>query len=73
MIGAITYAYFSLDTYDNLSIRSKELLIDNKEYLKVFSLGNMPLIYSNNNKVKEFYNYFISTIRILTYYAGRTK
>ena len=60
MIGSITYSYFILDTYDKLSIRSKELLIDKKEYLKVFSLGNTPLLYSNKDDVKKFYNYFIN-------------
>lgn len=60
MIGSLTYTYFTLDTYDKLSIRSKELLIDKKEYLKVFSLGNTPLLYSNDNKIKSFYDYFIN-------------
>ena len=50
------YTFFSLDIYDKLSIRSKELLIDKKEYLKVFSLGNIPLSY--NRKQKDFYEYF---------------
>lgn len=50
------YTFFSLDIYDRLSIKSKELLIDKKEYLKTFSLGNIPLSY--NKKYKEFYEYF---------------
>ena len=50
------YTFFSLDMYDKLSIRSKELLIDKKEYLKVFSLGNIPLSY--DKKQNNFYNYF---------------
>ena len=50
------YTFFSLDIYDKLSIRSKELLIDKKEYLKTFSLGNIVLSY--NKKYKDFYKYF---------------
>ena len=49
MAGFITHAYFSLDLYDKLSIRSKELLIDKKEYLKTFSLGNKILLYWRGN------------------------
>ena len=60
MAGFITHAYFSLDLYDKLSIRSKELLIDKKEYLKTFSLGNKILLYCNDKKMKKFNNYFTS-------------
>lgn len=48
------YTFFSLDVYEKLSIRSKELLIDKKEYLKTFSLGNIPLSY--NKKYLNLYN-----------------
>ena len=58
MIPTITQAYFSLDLYNKLSIRSKELLISYKEYLKTFSLGNSVLIFSKNKKYRNFYNYF---------------
>lgn len=71
------YTFFSLDIYDKLSIRSKELLIDKKEYLKVFSLGNIPLSYNkkykdfckyfNNNKVYEFLSTLINYIKYNNY------
>lgn len=50
------YSFFALDVYDKLSIKSKELLIDRKEYLKTFSLGNKVFLY--NRKYKHFYNEF---------------
>ena len=37
MAGTITHAYFSMDLYDRLSIRSKELLMDYKPHLRMFS------------------------------------
>ena len=43
MAGTLTHAYFSLDLYDKLSIRSKELLMHNKEDLKMFSQNTDPL------------------------------
>ena len=34
MASSITHAYFVMDVYDRLSIRSKELLVEHKELLK---------------------------------------
>ena len=60
MAGSLTHAYFILDLYDKLSIKSKELLMYDKEYLKTFSLSNDILInYSKkDNKFKNFSTYF---------------
>ena len=77
MAGSITHAYFSLDLYDKLSIRSKELLMYEKESLKVFSQGMDILffypkkknkmkefsIYVKNNKVNEFFATLINYIK----------
>ena len=56
------YSFFSLDVYDKLSIRSKELLIDKKEYLKTFSLGNLPFYY--NKKYKYLYTEYNDNIEV---------
>lgn len=77
MAGLLTHAYFTLDLYDKLSIRSKELLLYEKENLKVFSLGNDVLyyykkkdkkmkafsIYTKNNKVYDFLSTLINYIK----------
>lgn len=70
MAGTLTHAYFSLDLYDKLSIRSKELLIDNREDLKVFSQNTDVLFFYNllnfkkGKKMREFGYY---TQRVKTY------
>ena len=56
MAGTITHAYFSLDLYDKLSIRSKELLVDYKEDLKFFA---------QNTDVLFFYNIIEQKFRVL--------
>lgn len=53
MAGTITHAYFVLDLYDRLSIRSKELLVDYKEYLKVFSQNTDILYFYNITNLKS--------------------
>lgn len=64
MAGTLTHAYFSLDLYDKLSIRSKELLLDYKEQLKTFSESNDPLFLYNianlrkGKKIRDFAYYF---------------
>ena len=82
MAGTITHAYFSLDLYDKLSIRSKELLIDRKEDLKVFSQNTDVLFFYNianlkkGKKMREFgyytqkaktYEFFSTLINYIKY------
>lgn len=49
MAGTLTHAHFIIDVYDKLGIKSKELLVSNKEQLKV---------YAQNMDVLFFYNLF---------------
>jgi len=64
MAGTLTHAYFSLDLYDKLSIRSKELLLGKKENLKTFSESNDVLFLYNianfkkGKKLRKFADYF---------------
>ena len=70
MAGTITHAYFCLDLYDKLSIRSKELLIDQKENLKVFSQSTDTLYFYNLvslNKGKKIRQFGIYTQKAKTY------
>lgn len=82
MAGTITHAYFALDLYDRLSIRSKELLIDKKEYLKLFAQNTDILFFYNitnfkkGKKVREFgyksqkiktYEFFSTLINYIKY------
>lgn len=53
MAGTITHAYFALDLYDKLSIRSKELLIDYKEDLKLFAQNTDILFFYNITNLKK--------------------
>lgn len=53
MAGTITHAYFALDLYDKLSIRSKELLIDYKEDLKMFAQNTDILFFYNITNLKK--------------------
>ena len=68
MAGTITHAYFSLDLFDKLSIRSKELLIDEKESLKVFSQNTDVLFFYNLVNIKQG-----KKIRNFGYYTQKTK
>lgn len=82
MAGTITHAYFALDLYDRLSIRSKELLVDKKEYLKLFAQNTDILFFYNitnlkkGKKVREFgyksqkiktYEFFSTLINYIKY------
>ncbi len=82
MAGTITHAYFSMDLYDKLSIRSKELLIDKKEDLKVFSQNTDVLFFYNllsfktGKKIRDFgiytqkaktYSFFSTLINYIKY------
>lgn len=82
MAGTITHAYFALDLYDRLSIRSKELLIDKKGYLKLFAQNTDILFFYNitnfkkGKKVREFgyksqkiktYEFFSTLINYIKY------
>lgn len=82
MAGTITHAYFALDLYDRLSIRSKELLIDEKESLKLFSQNTDILFFYNitnfkkGKKIREFayrsqkiktYEFFSTLINYIKY------
>ena len=58
MAGTITHSYFALDMYDKLSIKSKELLIENKDELKVYSQSNDVLFINSNKKIRKFASYF---------------
>ena len=53
MAGTITHAYFALDLYDRLSIRSKELLVDYKEDLKFFAQNTDILFFYNITNFKS--------------------
>lgn len=53
MAGTITHAYFALDLYDKLSIRSKELLVDRKEDLKMFAQNTDILFFYNITNFKK--------------------
>ena len=53
MAGTITHSYFILDLYDRLSINSKELLMDEKESLKLFSQNTDILNYYNIKNSKK--------------------
>ena len=82
MAGTITHAYFSLDLYDKLSIRSKELLVDYKEDLKFFAQNTDVLFFYNitnfkkGKKIREFgyrsqkiktYEFFSTLINYIKY------
>lgn len=78
MAGTLTHAYFVLDLYDRLSIRSKELLMYEKENFKLFSLSTDILYYysKKDKKMKEFsiyvknnkvYEYFETLINYIKY------
>lgn len=64
MAGTLTHAYFSLDLFDRLGIRSKELVIDNRELLKTFSQSTDILYFYNitnlkkGKKIRDFGHYF---------------
>lgn len=53
MAGTITHAYFALDLYERLSIRSKELLMDKKEDLKLFAQNTDVLFFYNITNFKK--------------------
>lgn len=53
MAGTITHTYFVLDLYDKLSIKSKELLIDDKNSLKLFAQNNDVLFFYNELNYKK--------------------
>lgn len=53
MAGTITHAYFALDVYEKLSIRSKELLIDYREDLKMFAQNTDILFFYNITNFKK--------------------
>ena len=64
MASSITHAYFVLDVYEKLGIKSKELLIGHKELLKT-AAQNMDVLFFYNiinfkkgKNVRNFGNYF---------------
>jgi len=64
MASTITHAYFIMDVYDRLGIKSKELLVSHKELLKT-AAQNMDVLYFYNitnfkkgKKVRDFGHYF---------------
>lgn len=70
MAGTITHGYFALDLYDRLSIRSKELLIDQKEALKLFAQNTDVLFFyniTNIKKGKDIRNFGYRSQKIKTY------
>lgn len=68
MAGTITHAYFVLDLYDRLSIRSKELLIDYKDLLKLFAQSNNVLYFYDAFNLKKD-----KSMRNFGYYFHRNK
>lgn len=68
MAGTITHSYFIMDVYDRLSIKSKELLIEEKENLKVFAQNTDCLFFYNLVSLKKGKN-----IRKFGYYAQKEK
>ncbi len=68
MAGTITHAYFALDLYERLSIRSKELLMDEKESLKLFSQNTDVLFFYNITNFKKG-----KKIRDFGYYTQKKK
>lgn len=70
MAGTITHAYFALDLYDRLSIKSKELLMDEKESLKLFAQNTDILFFyniTNFKKGKKIRNFGYRSQKIKTY------
>ena len=70
MAGTITHAYFALDLYDKLSIKSKELLMDEKESLKLFAQNTDVLFFyniTNFKKGKKIRNFGYRSQKIKTY------
>ncbi len=82
MAGTMTHAYFALDLYERLSIRSKELLMDEKESLKLFSQNTDVLFFYNitnlrkGKKMRDFgyysqkkktYDFFSTLINYIKY------
>ena len=64
MASSITHGYFIMDVYDRLGIKSKELLLSNKELLKT-AAQNMDVLFFYNivnlkkgKKVRRFGDYF---------------
>lgn len=64
MASTITHAYFILDVYDRLDIKTKEFLFDQKELLKV-AAQSMDVLYFYNimnfrkgSRIREFGHYF---------------
>ena len=66
MAGTITHAFFALDLYDRLSIRSKELLVDYKEDLKFFAQNTDILFFYNITNFKRG-----KTVRNFGYYSQK--
>lgn len=70
MAGTITHAYFSMDLYERLSIKSKELLMDYKEDLKMFSQNTDILFFyniTNFKRGKEIREFGYRSQKIKTY------
>lgn len=70
MAGTITHAYFALDLYDRLSIKSKELLMDEKESLKLFAQNTDVLFFyniTNFKKGKKIRNFGYRSQKIKTF------
>ncbi len=53
MASSITHAYFVMDVYDRLGIRSKELLVDHKELLKTTAQSMDVLFFYNITNFKK--------------------
>lgn len=64
MPSTITHAYFSMDVYDHLDIKTKEFLIGNKKWLRTTGQGMDPTFFYNlislkrGKKIREFGIYF---------------
>ena len=63
MAGTLTHAYFAMDVYEKLNMKSKELLVSEKESLKTFAQSMDVFMFYNitnlkkGKKIRRFANY----------------
>lgn len=82
MASSVTHAYFVLDVYDQLDIRTKKFLLDQKGMLKIAAQGMDPFMFyrilspTKGGRIREFslffhehfcYEYFETMINYIKY------